>query len=311
MAIQWYPRHMNKARKEIAAILPTVDMIIEVLDARIPYSSENPVIADLGHNKPVLKVLSKLDLADPERVQQWQEYFEQQENVKTLAYSSEEGSQRKNIIRLCKKMTNSEKTQIQILIAGIPNVGKSTLINKLTGRTIAKTGNEPAVTKGQQRIKLDQQLDLIDTPGMLWPNIENEDSGFRLAATGGIKETAYEVIDIAFYCAEYLLIAYPDLLMQRFNLDELPERDHEFFDAIGKARGCIRAGGKVDLERICRIFLTELRSGKIGRITFETPQMREQELIIVEQARAEKAEKKALRLEEHKKKKSRTRKNRR
>jgi len=161
---------------------------------------------------------------------------------------------------------------------GIPNVGKSSLINILTGKTIAKTGNEPAVTKNQQRIKLADDIVLFDTPGVLWPKIENQNSMYRLASSGAIKDTAFEYDDIAFYVAEYLLSAYPENLLQRYNLADLPQNELDVIEAIGRKRGCLKGGGRIDLDKASKILLTELRAGKIGRISLETPALIEQEL---------------------------------
>jgi ribosome biogenesis GTPase A len=296
MAIQWYPGHMHKASKEIRAALPQVDVIIEVLDARIPFSSENPMLASLRGDKPCIKILNKSDLADPERTQQWQDYLDQQKQVSTLAFNGLQPDKIKELIQLCQKMAPNKASSvknIQAMIMGIPNVGKSTLINALAGRQIAKTGNEPAITKMQQRIKLDGGIVLHDTPGVLWPNLENPNWGYRLAATGAIKETAIDNDDIALYLVDYLKTAYAPLLQQRFDLAVLPNEALEILEEIGRQRGCLRGGGHVDIERIAKIILTEFRGGKIGRITLETPQMMERELVELEQIRAEKAEKKA------------------
>jgi ribosome biogenesis GTPase A len=189
----------------------------------------------------------------------------------------------------------SSVQQIQTMIMGIPNVGKSTLINSLAGRFIAKTGNEPAITKMQQRIKLAQGIVLHDTPGVLWPNLENPHSGYRLAVTGAIKETAIDNDDIALYAVEYLMAAYPQQLQQRFELADLAETGLEVMEAIGARRGCLRAGGRVDLERTAKIILTEIRSGKLGPISWETPTMTEKEWAEVLRVREEKAAKKATR----------------
>ncbi len=294
MAIQWYPGHMHKAQKEVREIFSQIDVFIEVLDARIPFSSQNPMIEEIRGDKPTIKILNKTDLADPEKTQAWQDYFELETSVKTLTFNSQVGDKREQIISMIKKLvpekTDSVKT-IHALIIGIPNVGKSTLINNITGRTIAKTGNEPAVTKNQQRIKLEEGITLIDTPGMLWPNIENENSGYRLAITGGIKETAFELPDIASYACEYLLEAYPDLLKERFNLTELPSTDLELLEAIGRQRGCLRSGGMVDLDKVSRILIVEYRDKILGNITLETPAMMKIELAQVEIQRMRKAEK--------------------
>ncbi|WP_319381645.1 ribosome biogenesis GTPase YlqF [Thiomicrorhabdus sp.] len=314
MAIQWYPGHMHKAQKEVREIFNQVDVFIEVLDARIPFSSENPLIAQIRKDKPTIKILNKTDLADPEKTREWQDFLEQQKQVKTLAFNAQQSDKREQIIQLIQKMVpekaESVKT-IYALIIGIPNVGKSTLINAITGRTIAKTGNEPAVTKQQQRIKLEENIILIDTPGMLWPNIENENSGYRLAITGGIKETAFELPDIASYAAEYFLQAYPDAVQDRFKLDELPHGDIELLEAVGRQRGCLRGGGMVDLDKVSRVLIMEYRDMKLGPMTLETPPMIQRELIEVERIRAVKEAKKQAREEAKKERRSRHKKNRR
>lgn len=215
MAIQWYPGHMHKAQKAIREVLPQVDLLIEVLDARIPYSSENPAIAELRGDKPCIKVLSKTDLADPAVTAAWQEYLEQERGVKTFATTTEQPGRIKLLVDLCRKMLPEKEAgakNINAMIVGIPNVGKSTIINTLAGRVVAKTGNEPAVTKDQQRINLGSGVVLLDTPGILWPKIENPNSSYRLAATGAIKNTAMEYDDVSFFVAEYLLKAYPELI---------------------------------------------------------------------------------------------------
>ncbi|MDX1795498.1 MAG: ribosome biogenesis GTPase YlqF [Hydrogenovibrio sp.] len=312
MQIQWYPGHMHKAQKEVREILPQVDLIIEVLDARIPFSSENPMIAELRGDKPTIKIFNKSDLADEEKTEAWQAYFEQHKNIKTLALNAQQSDRKSQIFDLIHKMFPREADSVKVihaLILGIPNVGKSTLINTLSNRPIAKTGNEPAVTKTQQRIKLEDGITLFDTPGMLWPNIENEHSGYRLAITGGIKETAFELPDIASYAAEYLLKEYPQRLMERFNLSELPSLDNpmadvELLEEIGRQRGCLVGGGRVDLDKVSRILISEIRDGYLGRLTFELPEMMEAELKQVEIKRVEKAAKKQAREEARKQKKN-------
>ncbi|OUR73504.1 ribosome biogenesis GTPase YlqF [Methylophaga sp. 41_12_T18] len=298
MAIQWYPGHMHKASKELKKILTQVDIFIEVLDARIPFSSENPMLAEIRGDKPCIKILNKSDLADPEKTQQWQDFLEQEHNVKTIALSAQEPERASDILELCHKMVPGKSTSvknIQALIMGIPNVGKSTLINTLAGRQIAKTGNEPAVTKFQQRIKLERGIVLVDTPGMLWPNLENPHTGYRLAVTGAIKETAVDNVDIAFYAAAYFIKQYPDSLKSRYEFVELPDHEMELLEAIGAKRGCLRAGGQVELERVSKILLTEFRSAMLGKITLETPAMMQQELVELVQIRAAKAAKKEAR----------------
>jgi len=303
MAIQWFPGHMHKARKEIAETLPKVDLIIEILDARIPFSSENPMITALRGDKPCIKVLSKSDLADPELTQQWQDYFERENQVKTLALSVTQPEKMRQLTELCHKMLPEKEASLRVihtLIMGIPNVGKSTLINILAGRMIAKTGNEPAITKNQQRIDIGHGIVLLDTPGMLWPNLENHNTGYRLAVTGAIKDTAIQHDDIAQFAGEYLLSHYPELLKNRFQWQQLPQNGQDVLTQLGKKRGCLKAGGQVDMDKAAKILLTELRAGTLGRITLETPAMMEQELAELAIIRAEKEAKKKNRKREWK-----------
>ncbi|MFT5693402.1 MAG: ribosome biogenesis GTPase A [Oceanicoccus sp.] len=297
MSIQWFPGHMYKARKEIEKIIVQVDLIIEVLDARIPYSSENPMIAKLRGNKPTIKVLTKSDLADPSITEQWLSFFEKENNVKARALSIEKPEYTRQLIDLIRaQLPEKEKSpkNINVMIMGIPNVGKSTLINILAGKSIAKTGNEPAVTKGQQRINLRNGIMLWDTPGMLWPKVENDNSSYRLATTGAIKDTAMSYEDVAFFGVDFLLKAYPNLLIKRYELDPLPSTEIEFLESVGQKRGCLVSGGRVDLEKISKIILSEFRSGVIGRISLETPSVMAKELIEVEEKIRIREEKKAL-----------------
>lgn len=296
MLIQWYPGHMHKASKEIKQTLPNIDLLIEILDARIPFSSQNPMLAQLRGDKPTIRVLSKTDLADPVITQQWQTHLELEQGVKTLAVTTQQPDKIKQIIDLCGKML-PEKTEankvIRTMIMGIPNVGKSTIINVLAGRMIAKTGNEPAVTKHQQRINLQNNIVLSDTPGVLWPNVENRNSGYRLAVTGAIKDTAFQHDDIALFALEYLLKDYADLVQKRYQLESLPTEALPCLEAIGKKRGCLRAGKQIDLDKAAKLFLTELRAGTLGLISLETPEMVAAEMIELAAIREEKAAKKA------------------
>ena len=298
MAINWYPGHMHKANKDMTEVLPQVDLIIELLDCRLPYSSQNPAIAKLGLNKPCIKVLSKSDLADPEITARWQAYFEKEASVKTLLTTLEQTDKAQKLLRLCHKLVpNRPKASSNILamITGIPNVGKSTLINAVAGRKVAKTGDEPAITKGLQRIKIAEGMVFLDTPGILWPKIHNENSGYRLAASGAIKDTATEVDDIAFYLSNFLLQHYPKLLMERYELESIPASDIEFLELLGARRGCLRAGGHVDLEKVSSILVNEFRAGTLGHITLETPDMIAAEEIVVAKQIKDKAERDALR----------------
>ncbi|MFB9136581.1 ribosome biogenesis GTPase YlqF [Vibrio sp. AK197] len=303
-SIQWFPGHMHKARKEIEEAIPQVDVIIEVLDARIPFSSENPMIAQLKGEKPVVKVLNKRDLADPVLTQLWIEHFEKEHNVKAIAITTSQQQEVQQILEQCRQLAPHREEigkNIRTMIMGIPNVGKSTIINTLAGRTIAVTGNQPAVTRRQQRINLQNGIVLSDTPGILWPKVENPHSGFRLAATGAVKDTAMEYDEVAFYTVEYLASAYPERLKERYQLDELPETDLEIMEEIGRKRGALRSGGRVDLHKVSEILLHELRSGTLGQLTLELPEMITQELIEVEIEEERKAEEKAKRKEERRK----------
>ncbi|MCC4798543.1 ribosome biogenesis GTPase YlqF [Enterovibrio norvegicus] len=303
-SIQWFPGHMHKARKEIEEVVPKIDVIIEVLDARIPFSSENPLIRHIRKDKPVIKVLNKRDLADPEMTALWLEHLEKEQGVKAMAITTEQISEVNKIMDLCRKLAPHREEMgkhIRTMIMGIPNVGKSTIINTLAGRVVAKTGNQPAVTRQQQRINLQNGVVLSDTPGILWPKVENPHSGFRLAATGAIKDTAMEYDEVAFYTVEYLAKAYPDLLKSRYNIEELPESDVELMEAIGEKRGCLRAGGRIDLHKASEILINDLRNGALGLITLEHPDMIDSELVAVEEAAVRKAEEKAKTKEERRK----------
>lgn len=306
--IQWFPGHMHKAHKQIKEVLPQVDIIIEVVDARIPYSSENPLIAAIRENTPCIKVLNKADLADPEITEKWIEYLEQDQDIKALAITTSKPEQVHQITKLCELMLPhrlSQDKQIRAMIMGIPNVGKSTIINILADRIIAKTGNEPAVTKNQQRIRLPSGIMLSDTPGFLWPKIENANSGYRLAVTGAIKDTAIEYEDIAYYAAEYLIQHYLPRLQQRYEFEDTPQTDHELMELIAKRRGCLRAGGHFDIYKVSTILLNELRSGALGPLSIETPDMAMVEKVEVAALMAIQAENKI------EKKKSRKRKHKR
>lgn len=276
MAINWFPGHMHKARKEIKNQMPKVGLVVEVLDARIPYSSENPLVQPLRGDTPCIKLLNKADLADPAITSEWLSYLERERGVKAVAVTQQQPAQIRALLKLFREFSEMEASSqrpLQAMILGIPNVGKSTLINTLAGRVIAKTGNIPAVTKIQQRIKLPEQIVLFDTPGFLWPRLEPEACGYRLAATGAIRDSVLELEDIAHFVIEYLMGAYPQQLAKRFELDGRAESALAVMDAIGARRGTLRKGGIADLRKVAAIVLTELRSGMIGPVSLETPQM--------------------------------------
>ncbi|TVP51152.1 MAG: ribosome biogenesis GTPase YlqF [Halomonas sp.] len=295
----WFPGHMNKARRQIKEVLPEIDVVIEVLDARLPYSSANPMLAELTRHKPVLKILSRADLADPERTAEWVAFFDAQENIRALAVTTTNTRELKQIPKLCHELAGAVRADrdVRVMVMGIPNVGKSTLINGLAGRKIAKTGNEPAVTKRQQKVRIDGRVALTDTPGVLWPKIEDQASAYRLAATGAIRDTAIEYTDVAIVTSAELAKRYPEALTERYKLKALPpyaapDIPHDIdadgpkkpdflaiagFDGnailkdIAARRGGLRPGGAVDLHRGAEVLLHELRDGKLGRLTLETP----------------------------------------
>lgn len=287
MTIQWFPGHMTKARRQIEEKLKLIDVAIELLDARLPISSRNPMIDDILKDKPRLIILNKSDLADPVANARWMEYFKAEGHAVLLVDAST-GTGVKDIPERVKQLLK-EKIDRQLakgmnpramraLIVGIPNVGKSTLINRMAGRSIAATGDRPGVTKGQQWIKTGGDLELLDTPGILWPKFEDQDVGYRLAITGAIREEILNVEDIAFYAVKYLLRDYGSRFQERFGISELPEdmdNPNEIvavMEAVGRKRGCLISGGRVDLEKASRTLLHELRAGKLGRFTLETPE---------------------------------------
>lgn len=293
MAIHWYPGHMHKATREMTKILPEVDLVIELLDARLPVSSQNPVISKLAQNKPRIKILSKSDLADPKTTSAWQDHFEQDASVKTLQTTLDQADKAQKVTRLCHALLPGkafDNLRVVAMVAGIPNVGKSTLINALAGRKVTKTGDEPAITKSQQRIKIEVGITLLDTPGILWPKIENENSGYRLAAAGAIRDTAIGIEDVAFYLADYLIKQYPENLKDRYGLVSVPSTEIEFIELMGARRGCLSAGGRVDLEKASAILVNEFRAGMLGPMTLETPEMILHEELIVAQLKQAKIE---------------------
>lgn len=280
MTVQWYPGHMNKARRIIKETMSDVDLVIEVMDARIPFSSENPMVAELRQHRPCIKILNKSDLADPVTTKLWLKHLEKEQGVKAQALSVLDKSKTKNIPQLCRKLLpnrDSAAKYRRVMIMGIPNVGKSTLINTLAGKTLAKVGDEPAVTKmvssSQQRIILEGGIALSDTPGILWPKIENENSSYRLAITGAIKNTAIDFEDIALFAADYLIDAYSQLIVERYKLKQCPATGFQLLEEIGRRRGCLRAGGIIDIQRASEILIHEIRSGELGALSFETPEM--------------------------------------
>ncbi|MDF0725206.1 ribosome biogenesis GTPase YlqF [Cytobacillus sp. S13-E01] len=280
MTIQWFPGHMAKARRQVTEKLKFIDIVFELVDARIPAASRNPMIDEIITNKPRLVLLNKADMADPRMTKEWISFYKKQ-GIHALAIDSQTGSGLKQIITSSKEILKEKFDKmaakgikpraIRALIVGIPNVGKSTLINRLAKKNIAKTGDRPGVTKAQQWIKVGKELELLDTPGILWPKFEDQQVGQKLAVTGAIKDTIINLQDIAVYALTFLKEKYPNRLKERYNLDEYPEDIVSLFDEIGKRRGCMVSGGYIDYDKTAELILRELRSEKLGPISFEEP----------------------------------------
>jgi ribosome biogenesis GTPase A len=276
MSIQWYPGHMHKATKEIARSLSSIDVIIEILDARAPHSSSNPVIDKIVKEKPVIKLLNKSDLSDPLDTKKWQQYFNKSEYQNSIAINAMTSESKNEIVNLISQLSERKEGKNTLtMVVGIPNVGKSSVINMLAGKKIAKTGNEPAITKGQQKINLRNGIMLIDTPGILWPKIEDPESGLKLAALGSIRNTAVGYDEIAIYIIKFLIQKYPDYLKARYKIDLLSQDEHEIIELLAKKRGCLSKGGKIDLTKISEIIADDLRRGAYGQITFESTEIAE------------------------------------
>ncbi|MFD3445481.1 ribosome biogenesis GTPase YlqF [Microbacteriaceae bacterium 4G12] len=280
MTIQWFPGHMAKARRQVTEKLKLIDVVIELVDARLPSSSRNPMIDEIISHKPRLIVLNKADMADDKITKQWIVHFEAL-GYKAISINAQAGQGMKEIAAACKELVKEKFDKmiakgvkpraVRALIVGIPNVGKSTLINKLAKKNIAKTGDRPGVTTAQQWIKVGKELELLDTPGILWPKFEDQLVGFRLATTGAIKDSILNLQEVAVYALRFLSAQYPERLKERYNLPDIPEDIVELFDEIGKKRGCLMGGGLVDYDKTAELFLRELRGGKLGRLTFEQP----------------------------------------
>ena len=274
--INWYPGHMKKTRELIKENLRAVDAVVEIIDSRIPVSSRNPVIGELISGKRRIVVLGKADLADEKETAKWQERISSEDGVaRVLALNLQSGE---NISRLMKALEDEQtlrnaersvKRPLRIMIVGVPNVGKSSLINRLTGKRSAMTGDKPGVTKGKQWLTLTNGMQLLDTPGILWPKFEDPDVGLNLAFCGSIKDDILGVQDLGFELIRVLGERYPDLLRERYKLDEISDQAIENMDNIALKRGFIMSGKRIDYERTGRTVLDEFRGGKIGRITLE------------------------------------------
>lgn len=276
MDIQWFPGHMHKARKEIAESLKRCDVVIEVVDSRLPWSSSNPLLAELRkqRQRPCLKVLTKTDLADASTTQHWLNWLKQQPGLSAVALNLTKPQEAKKVLPVAKSLAphrNSLEKPLRIMIAGIPNVGKSTLINALAGRKIAKTGDEPAVTKRQQWVEIGDAVELLDTPGILWPKIEHPMSGYHLAAGHAIGKNAMDEVGVALYMLERLKERYPDALKARYKLDSLDADGEALLHTIAQKRGFRLPGGRIDEMKTAETVLFEIRTATVGRLSFETP----------------------------------------
>ncbi len=281
MNIQWYPGHMTKAKRMMQENLKIIDLIIEIVDARLPLSSRNPEIDDLVGTKPRLMLLNKADIADSKLNEAWEKYFEKK-GISAYAVSSTSGKNFNFVFEKCKVLL-ADKIQrekekgivnrpIKIMICGVPNVGKSSFINKLSGRKSAITGDRPGVTKGKQWIRLKNGFELLDTPGILWPKFDDEAVGLKLAYTGAIKDEIIDTEELACNLLEYLKENYPQALEARYKMTDFNDlKGYELLEYLGKKRGFVVSGGEINTERAAGTLLDEFRAARLGNITLEKP----------------------------------------
>lgn len=279
MAIQWYPGHMTSARKKAAETMASIDVVIEVLDARLPEASTNPLVRELRlhRQRPCLKILNKSDLADPAVTQSWIDFYNRQDGVKAVAISSKSQGEVARIPGLCQKLAphrNDNIKQLRMMIMGIPNVGKSTLMNALVKRKIAKVGDEPAVTKSQQVHQINVRQSIVDTPGLMWPKIEHDSDGLMLAASHAIGRNAVIDEEVAVFLAGILLERYPALLAARYGFSVDGIDAVAVVEGVARRRALLMRGGQPDFEKASAVLLQDYRDGKIGRVSLETPESR-------------------------------------
>lgn len=290
VAINWFPGHMAKTRRQITEDLNLIDIVVEILDARIPISSQNPDIKEITKNKKKLVVLNKCDLSDEQDNKKWVKYFEKQ-GYNAILVNSNNGNGVNEVIRQIQKTMKEENQayankgrigrKIRVMVVGIPNVGKSSFINRITKKNSAGVANKPGVTRQKQWIRINDEIELMDTPGVLWPKFESNEVALNLAFTGTIKDTILEITEVAYNLTKFLLNEYKDNLSERYSLDrevvdKILEQDrmeneniYEVMQLIGKKRGAIISGGNIDDEKTSRIILDDFRSGKLGKITLE------------------------------------------
>ncbi len=276
MAIQWFPGHMHLTRKAIEERVKEIDVVIELLDARLPGSSANPMLAELTHGKPSLKVLNKQDIADSACTELWLAHYNALKDTSAIGLDASQTAPAQRLVKACQQLAPNRggmAKPMRVLICGIPNVGKSTLINTLTARRAAKTGDEAGITRTEQRITLADDFYLYDTPGVLWPRIIVARSGYNLAASGAIGRNAFDEQEVALELLNYLKSHYAAQLQARYKLDGVADlRDEELLEAIGRKRGGLRGQGRIDLQKAAEIVIHEFRAATLGRITLETPQ---------------------------------------
>lgn len=279
MSIQWFPGHMHATKKAMLERIKDIDVVIEMLDARLPGSSANPMLAELTAGRPTLKVLNKQDVADPERTTQWLAHYNAQPNTRALGLDASITAPAKALIAACFELAPLRGGMVKpmrVMIGGVPNVGKSTLINTLVGKRATKTGDEAGITKNEQRIVLADDFYLYDTPGMLWPKITVPETGYLLAASGAVGRNAYDEEDVALELLKVLQQPYAHLLEARYKWGYTPPAiaampDHELLDAVGRKRGALMPGGRINTQKAAEAVLNDFRSATLGRITLETP----------------------------------------
>ena len=296
MAIQWFPGHMHLTKKAIGDRIKNIDVVIELLDARLPGSSANPMLAELTQGRPMLKVLNKQDLADPARTAQWLAHYNAQPGTRAIGLDASVSAPAKALIKACFELAPTRGGMVKpmrVLICGIPNVGKSTLINTLTGKRAAKTGDEAGITKLEQRISLADDFYLYDTPGVLWPRIIVAKSGYNLAASGAIGRNAFNEEEVALELLDYLKTNYPSCVEGRFKLEGVAAMtDEELLEAIGRKRGALQGGQRINLQKAAEIAIYDFRAAVMGRITLETPDEFAQWLAVGQKMDAERQVKK-------------------